>query len=144
MPGGVALVSLLAPLLLKHHTWRSVWEANAILLVLLAVFIAAVAKRGVSATSGGSHGTFREMKEVFTSRGPLMLAIIFGMYTMQHLSVMGFMPSMLACPIFCTSCVVSVAQLLVYLDSCRRGRGDCCQAPRLLVRVSDSRATSAA
>jgi len=95
MSGGVALVSLLAPLLLKHHTWRSVWEANAILLVLLAVFIAAVAKRGVSATSRGSHGTLREMKEVFTSRGPLMLAIIFGTYTMQHLSVKGFMPTLM-------------------------------------------------
>ena len=62
MPGGVALGSLLAPLLLKHHTWRSAWQANAILLVLLVVFIAAVAKRGVSATSRGSHGTLREMK----------------------------------------------------------------------------------
>ncbi len=34
----------------------------------------------------------------------------------------GFGASPVACPIFCTSWIVNVAQLLMYLDSCRMGR----------------------
>src|SRR5580704_4305884 len=39
MPGGIALITLLAPLLLARHTWHALWLANALLILLYAVVL---------------------------------------------------------------------------------------------------------
>lgn len=96
MPGGVALITILAPLVLTNHTWRAVWWLNGLILFVVSVAIAMLAKEGASANP--RHHVLRpwdELSCVLAARGPVLLAIIFGMYTMQHLSVMGFMPTLL-------------------------------------------------
>jgi DHA1 family inner membrane transport protein len=95
MPGGVAIVTVLAPLVLTHHTWRAVWWLDATLLVLAALVIGFFAKKGISKSKFGSLRPWEEFSCVVEARGPALLAVIFGMYTMQHLSVMGFMPTLL-------------------------------------------------
>jgi MFS family permease len=95
MPGGIALITLLAPLLLATHTWRALWLANALLILLYAVLLmVAVKPRTVIPVEPQAH-PLTEFRAVVTARGPLFLAIIFGMYTMQHLAIMGFMPTLL-------------------------------------------------
>ncbi len=96
MPGGIALVSFLAPFVLAHHTWRAVWWLNALLLISLAVLMGLFAKKGVGPLPASERSDpMEEITSVLAARGPVLLAIIFGMYTMQHLSVMGFMPTIL-------------------------------------------------
>ncbi len=96
VPGGVAAVTFLAPFVLAHHTWRAVWWCNGALLLIVALLVAVVAKPGLPrGPRRQSLGTWQQFTSVLSSRGPLLLAIIFGMYTMQHLSVMGFMPTVL-------------------------------------------------
>ena len=96
MPGGIALITFLAPLVLAHHTWRALWSCNAVILLVLAVTIGLFAQ-GVrpTASKAQTRDPLNEMRCVLAARGPVLLALIFGMYTMQHLSVMGFMPTLL-------------------------------------------------
>jgi MFS family permease len=95
MPGGIALITLLAPLLLARHTWRALWLANAALILIYAALLwVAVNRRTVIPVEEPSH-PLAEFRAVVTARGPMFLAIIFGMYTMQHLAIMGFMPTLL-------------------------------------------------
>ncbi len=96
MPGGIALITFLAPLVFAHHTWRALWSCNAILLLVLAVAIGLLAQ-GARPVGARAHTRrpLEELKSVMTARGPVVLALIFGMYTMQHLSVMGFLPTLL-------------------------------------------------
>lgn len=95
MPGGIALIAFIAPYILAHHTWRAVWWFNAVVLLAAATIIALAAKRETLQTSIEELNPWKATGCVLAARGPLLLAIIFGMYTMQHLSVMGFMPTIL-------------------------------------------------
>jgi MFS family permease len=95
MPGGIALITLLAPLLLARHTWRALWLANAVVILLYAVLLmVAVKRRRVIPAEAQTH-PLADFRAVATARGPMFLAIIFAMYTTQHLAVMGFMPTLL-------------------------------------------------
>jgi MFS family permease len=96
LPGGVALITILAPLVLASHTWRAVWWWNGGVLLVVALVIAIAAKAGTPKRHRQTQqSTWQEFRSVISARGPLLLAIIFGMYTMQHLSVMGFLPTLL-------------------------------------------------
>jgi MFS family permease len=96
MPGGIALISILAPIVLAHHTWRAVWWLNAALLLLVSVIIALLAKgRAPGLDRPQPLRPWDEFRSVLAARGPVLLAIIFGLFTLQHLSVMGFMPTLL-------------------------------------------------
>lgn len=96
MPGGIALINLLAAPVLEHHTWRTVWWLNALLLFGLSVVIGFFGKKRLtSGTKTQRLGPWNELSRVVAARGPVFLAVIFAMYTMQHLSVMGFMPTLL-------------------------------------------------
>jgi MFS family permease len=96
MPGGVAFITAIAPSVLLNGTWRTLWWLNAALLLLLCLVVILFAT-APSATqpSAGNSDAWGEFRTVLTSRGPLLLAIIFGMFTLQHLSIMGFMPTLL-------------------------------------------------
>jgi DHA1 family inner membrane transport protein len=94
LPGGVAIIAALAPAVLNQHTWRAVWWLNGLLLLILAILVALFSARGLP-HSAGEANVWSEFRSVLTARGPLLLAIIFGMYTLQHLSIMGFMPTLL-------------------------------------------------
>ena len=82
--------------MLENHTWRAVWWLNALLLCLLSLVIFLFARSGVDRRDRTDQlRPLAELRRAMAARGPLLLAIIFGMYTMQHLSVMGFMPTLL-------------------------------------------------
>lgn len=96
IPGGVAMATALAPLVLVHRTWRAVWEIDAAALLALALlFVLFSGKRAETRGARANASVGKEFSAVLTSRGPLLLAVIFGMYTLQHLSIMGFLPTLL-------------------------------------------------
>jgi MFS family permease len=96
VPAGVALVTLLAPFVLAHHSWRAVWIIDAVVLAVYALLI--IVRPAPKQESRGRSAIVRpwqDFKAVFTARGPVLLAIIFAMYTFQHLGIMGLMPTVL-------------------------------------------------
>jgi MFS family permease len=95
MPGGIALITLLAPLLLARHTWRALWLANAVLILFYAVVLMVAVDRRAVLPVERQANPLAEFRAVATARAPIFLAIIFAMYTTQHLAVMGFMPTLL-------------------------------------------------
>jgi MFS family permease len=47
MPGGVALITILAPLILAYQSWRAVWWLDSLLLGFAALAVALLAKKGI-------------------------------------------------------------------------------------------------
>ncbi len=96
MPAGIALATALAPLVLVHRTWRAVWEIDAVaLLSLAALFALARAAKDEPRGARAQAAIGTEFGAVLTARGPLLLALIFGLFTLQYLSIMGFLPTLL-------------------------------------------------
>jgi MFS family permease len=95
MPGGIALITILAPLILAYHPWRPVWWLDALLLGFASLAVALLANKEISKVKPRSPHPWDELRCVTAARGPVLLALIFGMYTMQHLSVIWFMPTLL-------------------------------------------------
>ncbi len=96
MPGGVALITVLAPLILTGHTWRRLWTLNAALICVYAAVVAlAMRHRPRTVAQRRPMKPFQELRTVLSSPQPLMLALIFATYTLQHLGVMGFLPTLL-------------------------------------------------
>jgi MFS family permease len=96
MPGGVAIATLLAPFILARHTWRAVWIADAAILALYAFLFVrlGVHQSGRVVMSSKVH-PWRDFAAVIAARDPVLLAAIFGLYTLLHLGVMGLLPTIL-------------------------------------------------
>ena len=94
MPIGMSISLAIAPAVIKAWDWRGLWQLNAALLLLLAV---ALASLNVPAPPPAAKRapTPRALGRVILRRGPLLLGLIFTCYTFQHMSVMGFLPTIL-------------------------------------------------
>src|SRR5260221_6543480 len=95
MPLGQAIMVLAAPLLLVPFGWRGLWIANTVLLVLFAVLLARVTSELPRSPARPARSLWRDLRDTVTAPGPLLLAAIFGAYSMQYLAVMGFLPTVL-------------------------------------------------
>jgi MFS family permease len=95
MPAGQAIMVLAAPLLLVPFGWRGLWIANTILLVLFAILLARVTSGLPRSPTRPASSLWRDLRDTVTAPGPLLLAAIFGSYSMQYLAVMGFLPTVL-------------------------------------------------
>jgi MFS family permease len=95
MPLGQAIMVLVAPLLLVPFGWRGLWIANTALLVLFAALLARVTTGLPRSPARPASSLWRDLGETVTAPGPLLLAAIFGSYSMQYLAVMGFLPTVL-------------------------------------------------
>jgi len=95
MPLGQAIMVLAAPLLLVPFGWRGLWIANTVLLVLFAVLLARVTSELPRSPARPASSLWRDLRDTVTAPGPLLLAAIFGAYSMQYLAVMGFLPTVL-------------------------------------------------
>jgi MFS family permease len=110
-PAGTALMIVLSPLLLLPFGWRGLWLANAALVGLAALALAA-ATRGLALrdatlrvapqgkaenieTAAPAASLWRDIRDTATAPGPLMLALAFGAYAFNFLAVFGFLPTIL-------------------------------------------------
>jgi MFS family permease len=98
VPAGTATILFLAPLLVGAVGWRGFWQVNA---ALLGLYTVVLARRMLGPGTGGKSGNaeprhlLKDVWQTATSSGPLLLAIIFGTYSVQWLAVMGFLPTLL-------------------------------------------------
>lgn len=95
MPVGQAIMVLAAPLLLVPVGWRGLWLANTVLLALFAMILARATAALPMVPARPALSLWRDLADTVTSPGPLLLAAIFGFYSMQYLAVMGFLPTVL-------------------------------------------------
>jgi len=95
MPVGQALMILAAPLVLVPFGWRGVWIANAILVAGFALVMRRATAGVPAAAVRPSGSVLHDMRMTITAPGPLLLAAIFGCYSLQYLGVMGFLPTIL-------------------------------------------------
>jgi MFS family permease len=95
MPAGQTLMILAAPLLLAPYGWRGLWLGNGALVAGFAIVLALATRHLKPAPKRPARALLRDLADTATAPGPLLLAAIFGAYSLQYLAVMGFLPTIL-------------------------------------------------
>lgn len=99
LPAGAALMMVFVPMVLTLSTWRGLWQLNALILTVYALILLKTT-RSIKFTNNPSSKIepSKMLKDIFrttTSLGPFLLAFIFMVYSLQWLSVMGFLPTLM-------------------------------------------------
>lgn len=93
MPGGTALMMLVAPAL-TGFGWQGLWLINGGLALAYAGVVAALAPNdGGAAAASGNLRT--DTATVLRAPGPVLLAVTFGLYTFQYFALTGLLPTLL-------------------------------------------------
>jgi cyanate permease len=108
MASGQALVIALGPFALALGGWRALWGVNAVL--LLACTVAAALVLGLPAP--GRHPA-RRFVSFDIGRGTWLLAVAFGVYALQYLAVVGFLPSIYAAAGLSTSSAGALTAVVI-------------------------------
>jgi cyanate permease len=95
MPAGQALMLLAAPLILVPFGWRALWIANAVFVAAFAIVMMRLTSELPVQSVRPSISIMRDIRDTAAAPGPLLLAAIFGFYSLQYLGVMGFLPTIL-------------------------------------------------
>jgi MFS family permease len=98
VPGGIAVIMLVAPFLTGIFGWRGLWQVNAGILAFYAIFVSFYARRLPGRSSGRSvrpGQLWEDLRRTSSSTGPLLLAATFSTYALMWLAVMGFLPTLL-------------------------------------------------
>lgn len=94
MPTGMAISLATAQPVLHAWGWRGLWQVDAGVLVLLGLALLLVPAPSL-VTRGRQLPTFRQLIRSVWHPGPVLLGVIFACYTVQYMSVMGFLPTIL-------------------------------------------------
>ena len=99
MPLGTALALLCGPLVLDHASWPVWWWAIAAISLLLSLWVwravpgdARRRRERASPVGAASAGWRTRLAQTLTARGPWLVALCFGVYSAQWLSMIGFLP----------------------------------------------------
>lgn len=95
MPTGMGLALLLSPLLLAVAGWRALWVLMAIVPLVMAALVLTLIDPDPppAAAATGPSRAGRLVLETLRSPGAWLLAVAFGCYAGQWMSVMGFLPT---------------------------------------------------
>ncbi|WP_163508994.1 CynX/NimT family MFS transporter [Fodinicola acaciae] len=94
MPAGTTLGILAAPVAAGLGGWRLMWAATAALAAGWLLLVA-LATRDIAGTRHASGRLLPTLRAVLASRGPLRLTATFAAYSLQYLSVVAFLPTLL-------------------------------------------------
>ena len=94
MPTGMAVSLASAQPVLHAYGWRMLWQVDATVLLLLGLGLLFV-PAPVVVMRGRALPSLRELLRSVWHPGPLLLGVIFACYTVQYMSVMGFLPTIL-------------------------------------------------
>jgi cyanate permease len=94
MPVGMAISLATAQPVLHAYGWRVLWQLDALVLLFLGIGLLVTPGPAV-ARRGRAQPNLRELLRSVWHPGPILLALIFGLYTLQYMSVMGFLPTIL-------------------------------------------------
>ncbi|MDT3683605.1 MAG: MFS transporter [Pseudorhodoplanes sp.] len=94
LPAGAAAMMLAGPYLLGFG-WQALWVVNGVLALLYAAFLSRLDIHDSAASAGSMKDVLPNIRTVLHAPGPLLLAIIFGIYTFQYSALTGLMPTLL-------------------------------------------------
>jgi cyanate permease len=96
MPVGTALTLFATPPAMAAFGWRAWWVLLGLLVMAMAAVLVVCLPADPARTSarGGALGT--RLRTTLGARGPWLVAVTFGVYSAQWLSVIGFLPSVYA------------------------------------------------
>lgn len=94
LPGGAAVMMLAGPYLLGFG-WQALWIFNGVLALLYAAFLSRLDIHDTAASAGSMKDVLPNIRTVLHAPGPLLLAVIFGIYTFQYSALTGLMPTLL-------------------------------------------------
>jgi cyanate permease len=94
MPTGMAISMASAQPVLHAHGWRVLWQVDAAVLLLLALALLLTPAPAVL-MRGRALPTPRQLFRSVWHPGPVLLGLIIACYTVQYMSVMGFLPTIL-------------------------------------------------
>ena len=94
MPTGMAISLASAQPVLHAYGWRVLWQLDAALLVLLGLALL-LAPAPALVMRGRALPRLGQLIRSVWHPGPAPLALIFAFYTVQYMSVMGFLPTIL-------------------------------------------------
>ena len=93
VPVGMALVLLVGP---AFHGWRELWVSTAVLAAISAMLVAfGVNRLPPLVRRPESRGVLSDARDTLTAGTPMMLALIFGSYSLQYFAVFSLVPIML-------------------------------------------------
>ncbi|MGI9371171.1 MAG: MFS transporter [Hyphomicrobiales bacterium] len=97
MPTGTAIMMLAGGILAVSIGWRGIWMLSGILIVFVAGLVWMAARVGAPKAKprGASVVTRASLLQVTRHKGSLLLALIFGAYAGQYLSITAFIPLIL-------------------------------------------------
>jgi MFS family permease len=95
MPAGTSLMLLLSPLFLHSVGWRGLWVVNGLLVAGLATILARVVPRPVPRTAARTARFLPELRRTLSRPGPIVLGLYFGLFALQFMAVVGFLPTLL-------------------------------------------------
>jgi DHA1 family inner membrane transport protein len=96
LPSGAAVMMIVGPAVLEFG-WRVLWIGNGALSLAAAVLLFFLPMPDDAAASGAGHFAmhFKHAGTVLRSRGTLLLAVTFSLYTFQFMAMAGLLPTLL-------------------------------------------------
>jgi len=95
MPGGTSLMLLLSPLFLHSVGWRGLWVVNGLLVAGFALILARAVPRPPPSVGGAPIRFLPELRKTLSRPGPIVLGLYFGLFALQFMAVVGFLPTLL-------------------------------------------------
>lgn len=102
MPTGMALALLAGPLVMASHSWNAWWLGLGLLAAAMAAWALRVlgwndpATSPLQATVQPTTGWTGVLRQTLGQRGPWLVALAFGAYSSQWITVIGFLPTIYA------------------------------------------------
>jgi DHA1 family inner membrane transport protein len=125
LPSGAAIMMLVGPTVLELG-WRMLWLGNGALSLAAATLLLFLPLPDVAAPSGGIRGGSAGV--VLRSRGALLLAATFALYTFQFIAMAGLLPTLLVERAGLSVAAAGMITALTWAPTATR-RPACCSVP---------------
>ena len=98
MPAGIALATWFGPAIMVHAGWRGLWRLSGLVLLVFGLLFFTVTqweRRPVAIKQESSPISWHEFGQSLLNSDAIMLALIFGCFTVQHQGTLAMYPSFL-------------------------------------------------
>jgi predicted MFS family arabinose efflux permease len=95
MPTGSAVMMLAGPAIIQAWGWQGLWLLNGLLPIGYALVIARLAIPNADALEPADRRLKENLRAAFATPGPLLIAVCFGIYTLQYFALASLFPALL-------------------------------------------------
>jgi MFS family permease len=95
MPIGSAIMMFAGPFFISAFGWHGLWLFNGILPLAYAALIAVIAIPGADIAQGSERSLLGDLRAGFSTPGPVLLGLAFGLYTFQYFALASLFPTLL-------------------------------------------------